>query len=127
MRGTHVQTEIDGTTIDNEPRRTNEEIQAIDLTQAIGEACLDNDITTTIGTPSTHEIEGHHETIDPLEIDQETAIAATPVTIARELEVNRPIVLTNHRQTIDDQLLIQYNHEKINTHVLLKTLGKNGQ
>ena len=122
-----TQTEINGTTIDNEHHRTNEEIQAIDPTQAIEEACLDNDTTTIIGTPSTQEIEDHHGIIDPLEIDQETATAATPATIAREPEANHHIVLTNHRQTIDDRLLIQYNHEKINTHVLLKTLGKNGQ
>ena len=118
---------IDGTTIDNEHHRMNEETQATDPTQAIEEVCLDNDTITTIGTPSTHEIEDHHETIDPLEIDQETATAVTPATIAREPEINHHFVLINHRQTIDDRLLIQYNHEKINTHVLLENPEKNGQ
>ena len=123
---TNVQIEINGTTIDNEHHQMNEEIQAIYPTQAIEEACLDNDITTTIGTPSTHEIEDHHETIDPLEIDRETATAATLATIAQEQGVNHLIVLINHRQTIDDQLLIQYNHEKTNTQVLTKNLKRNG-
>ena len=122
-----TQTEINGTTIDNEHHRMNEEIQAIDPTQAIEEACLDNDTTTIIGTPSTQEIEDHHGIIDPREIDQETATAATPATIAREPEANRHIVLTNHRQTIDDRLLIQYNYRQINTQVLTKNPEKNGQ
>ena len=121
------QIEINGMTIDNEHHRMNEEIQATDPTQAIEEACLDNDTTTTIGTPSTHGIEDHHEDIDPLEIDQETATAVSPATIARELEVNRLIVLTNHHQIIDDRLLIQYSYRQINTQVLTKNLKTNGQ
>ena len=116
--------EINRTTIDKEHHQKNEGTQAIDLAQAIEEACLDNVTTTTIGTPSTHEIEDHHETIEPLEIDQETATAATPATIARELEVNH---LTDHRQIIDDQLLTRYNSKRNNTQVLFKNLEKNGQ
>ena len=104
----------------------NEEIQAIDPTQAIEEACLDNDTITTIGTPSTREIEDPNGTIDPLEIDQETATAATPATIAREPEVHRRIVHTNRRQAIDDRLHIQYNSMQTNTQVLFKNSEKNG-
>ena len=122
-----TQTEINGITIDNEHHRMNEEIQAIDPTQAIEEAYLDNDTITIIGTPSTREIEDHHGTIDPLEIDQETATAATPATIAREPEANRHIVLINHRQTIDDRLLIQCNNMQNDTQVLSKNLETNGQ
>ena len=87
----------------------NEETQATDLTQAIEEVCLDNDTTTIIGTPSTHEIEAHHKIIDPLEIDQETVTAASPATMAREQEVNHPTGHINHRQAIDDRLLTQYS------------------
>ena len=122
-----TQTEINGTTIDNEHHQPNEEIQAIDPTQAIEEACLDNDTITTIGTPSTREIEDYHETIDPLEIDLETATAATLATIAQEQEVNRLIVLINHRQAIDDRLHIQYNSMQNNAPVLFKNPEKYGQ
>ena len=101
----------------------NEGTQATDPTQAIEEACLDNDTITTIGTPSTHEIEDHHEIIDPLEIDQETAIAATPATIAREPEATHLIV---HRQIIDDRLFIPYNSKQNNTQVLFENLERNG-
>ena len=118
---------IDGTTIDNEHHRMNEEIQATDPTQAIEEVCLDNDTITTIGTPSTHAIEDHHETIDPLEIDLETATAVILATIAREQEVNRLIVLISHRQVTDDRLRIQYNSMQNNTPLLFKIPEKNGQ
>ena len=79
---TNILIETNGVIIDEEHHQMNEGTQAIDPTQAIEEACLDNDTTTTIGTSSILEIEDHHEIIDPLEIDRETATAATPATIA---------------------------------------------
>ena len=105
----NVQIEINGITIGRGHHQMNEGTQAIDPTQAIGEVYLDNDTTTTIGTPSTHEIEDQHEITDPLEIDRETATAATITTIARGTEVNCHIVRINHRQTTDDQPLTQYS------------------
>ena len=116
---TNVLIVTDGIVIDKERHRMNEGTQAIDLVQAIEEVYLDNDTTTTIGTPSTLEIEDHHETIDPLEIDQETATVATLATIARELEVNHLIV---HRQITDDRLLIPCNSKQNNTQVLFQNL-----
>ena len=95
--------EVNGTTIVKEHHRTNDATQTIDLE----EASQDNVTTTTIGTPSIHEIEGLHETIDPLEIDQETVTVASPATIVQELEANHHINLIDRRQTIDDQQLIQ--------------------
>ena len=122
-----IQPKINGTTTGNEHHRMNKEIQATDPTQAIEEVCLDNDTITTIGTPSTHAVEDHHETIDPLEIDLETATAVILATIAREQEVNRLIVLISHRQVTDDRLRIQYNSMQNNTPLLFKIPEKNGQ
>ena len=123
----NIQPKINGITTGNEHHRMNEEIQATGPTQAIEEACLDNDTITTIGTPSTHAIEDHHETIDPLEIDLETATAVILATIAREQEVNRLIVLISHRQVTDDRLRIQYNSMQNNIPLLFKIPEKNGQ
>ena len=83
--------------------------QLIDGTQVIDhvEACQDNATITTIGTPSTHEIEELHETIDSLEIDQRIATVALQATTVQGPEVNHHINLINRRQTIDDRQLIQ--------------------
>ena len=90
-------------TIEEERHQMNDAIQTIDL----DEACQDNATTTTIDTPSTHEIEDHQETIDPLEIDQGTAIVVLQATTVQGPEVNHHINLIDHRQTTDDQQLIQ--------------------
>ena len=124
MAMNNAPTVTNGMIIDEEHHQMNEGTQAIDLVQAIEEVCLDNDTTITIGTPSTREIEDHHEIIDPLEIDPETAIAATPAITARELEVNHPIV---HRQITDDRLLILCNSRQNITPVLFQNFEKNGQ
>ena len=119
----NVQAEIDGTTIDKEHHQSIDETQVIDHDGVY----QDNATTTTIGTPSTHEIEELHEIIDPLETDLETATVASLATTAQEPEVNRHINLIDHRQTTDDQQLIQWNSTQVNTQVLLKNLENNGQ
>ena len=90
-------------TTDREHHQLIDGIQVTDQ----GKACQDNATITTIGTPSTREIEELHETIDPLEIDQKTATVALQATIVQGPEVNHHINLTAHRQTTDDQQLIQ--------------------
>ena len=99
----NVQIETNGTIIDKEHHQLIDGIQAIDH----DEVCQGNVTTTTIGTPSTREIEELHENIDPLEIDQETAIVASQATTVQGPEVNHHINLIDRRQTIDDQQLIQ--------------------
>ena len=119
----NVQIEINGTTIVKERHQTNDATQTIDLE----EACQDNATITTIGTPSTREIEERHETIDPLEIDQGTAIVALQSTTVQEPEVNHHIVPIDHHQIIDDQPHIQCSSTQVNTQVLYENLENNGQ